>query len=500
MSAFAPAADPATRAKAPDFPQSGLAAVAISCLAGLWALAWHLPALGLRGPDDGFFMAVAHLWNAGAPPYLNAFDVKPPGFFALLALAQRLFGASEATLNGLTAVSDAVAAIALWRIGRRLGGPCVGVFAAFAYPALSQMLAANPIYPPLAAATATAFALALLPPFALTVRAALAGLAIGFAITIKQTAFLEALVLMWIILREREVEGHRRGVALAFAAGAATAPLAFALIFAAEGAFAPLVADVVKAAIWRPEMEGEPLTQNVARFLSVQNKMWPVAALAAIAATQWRWLFPAASAARAEGIALWFAASWVQLILQHSRWLNYLGPTFAPALLLCGAVIAAVLHDKQAKGAALALLFAVTVVVAYPFRIWPFLGPDDAPEVAAAARVIAERYPAPQDRLLAVDVGTRLNVVTGLAPPTPYFHFMHLLCDFPGAGPERLRQALAAQPRFVVLASRPPTPSCLSPTARPSISEALTQSYRRIAQTPEDAPQIDIYERVGPKS
>ena len=497
MSAFAPAADPATRAKASDLPQSGLAAVAISCLAGLWALAWHIPAHGLRGPDDGFFMAVAHLWNSGAPPYLNAFDVKPPGFFALLALAQSLFGASEATLNGLTAVSDVVAAIALWRIGRRLGGPCVGVFAAFAYPALSQMLAANPVYPPLAAATTTAFALAL-SPFALTVRAALAGLAIGFAITIKQTAFLEALALMWIILRDPEAKGRRIGVALAFAAGAATAPLAFALIFAAEGAFAPLVADVVEAAMRRPEMGGEPLTQNVARFISVQSKMWPVATLAAVAATQWRSLFPGAPAGRAEGIALWFAASWLELTLQHSRWLYYLGPTFAPALLLSGGVIAAVLHNEQLKRAALAVLFAITIVVAYPFRIWPFLDPDDAPAVAAAARAIAERHPAPQDRLLAIDAGTRLNVTTGLAPPTPYFHFMHLLCDFPGAGPERLRQALAAQPRFIVLASDPPSPACLSPTARPRIAEALTRSYRRIAQTPEDAPQLDIYERVGP--
>ena len=348
MSAFAPAAGPESRAKVSDLPQSRLAAAAVCCLAGLWALAWHIPAHGLQEPDDGFFMAVAHLWISGAPPYLNAFDVKPPGFFALLALAQSLFGASEATLNGLTAVSDAIAAIALWRIGRRLGGPSVGAFAAFAYPALSQMLAANPVYPPLAAATTTAFALAL-SPFALTARAALAGLAIGFAITIKQTAFLEALALLWIILRDREAEGRRLRVALAFTAGAATAPLAFALIFAADGAFAPLVADVFEAAMQRPKMGGEPLTQNVARFISVQSKIWPVATLAAIAATQWRSLFPGAPAGRAEGIALWFAASWLELTLQHSRWLYYLGPTFAPALLLSGGVIAAMLQTSNSS-------------------------------------------------------------------------------------------------------------------------------------------------------
>jgi hypothetical protein len=396
------------------------------------------------------------------------------------------------------AVCDAITAVAVWRIGRRLGGPSLGVFAAFAYPALSQMLAANPGYPPLAAATTTAFALAL-SSYRLRKRAVLAGLAIGLAITFKQTAVLEALALLWILLRDGQAAGRRLGVASAFLLGAAVAPIAFALVFACEGAFAPLVADVIGTALLRPSMESEPLTHAMARFVSVQTKIWPVATLAACAATQWRSLFPKASPAAAEGMALWLAASWLELFIQHSRWLNYLGPIFAPALLLSGAAIAALLKNARAKDVALALLFAATLVVAYPYRIWPFLAPDDAPAVAAAARAIAARNPAPQDRLLAFDGATRLNVATGLAPPTPYFHVNHLLCEFPGAGLQRLREALAAAPRFIAVASRRPSgPDCQSPQARPEIDDALSRSYHRIADAPEKTPQLDIYERVTP--
>ena len=48
--------------------------------------------------------------------------------------------------------------------------------------------------------------------------------------------------------------------------------------------------------------------------------------------------------------------------------------------------------------------------------------------------------------------GGWLNVAYDLAPPTPYFHWFHTLCDFPGAGPRRLAEALASRPRFLVVA------------------------------------------------
>jgi len=57
-----------------------------------WTALVYLPFYGLDGPDDAFYVEAAHLWTKGAPPYVGAFDVKAPGFFAVLAAAQLAFG------------------------------------------------------------------------------------------------------------------------------------------------------------------------------------------------------------------------------------------------------------------------------------------------------------------------------------------------------------------------------------------------------------------------
>src|SRR5271168_3176331 len=133
-----------------------------------WTALVHLPFYGLDGPDDAFYVEAAHLWTKRAPPYVGAFDVKAPGFFAVLAAAQLVFGASLATLRGV--------------------------------PILFEIYG-DAAYAVLCAFTALAFLAALsdLPPMK---KAVLAGLAIGAACSVKQTAALEALVLMAILARE----------------------------------------------------------------------------------------------------------------------------------------------------------------------------------------------------------------------------------------------------------------------------------------------------------
>jgi hypothetical protein len=463
-------------------------------VAALWAVIVHLPLHGLQGPDDPFYLTVARLWLSGQPPYVHAFDVKPPGAFALLTLAGGLFGLSQATLEGLTTASDAVAAFCLWRIGRSLDAPSAGAFAAPAYPLLSVMLAANPGYPPLAAATIAAFAFALA-SFDWRCRVALAGLFIGFAMTIKQTAALEALALLWLLMREPEAQGRRLRSALGFAAAAAAAPLAFALLLAVEGGLAPFFADVVVVALGRPGIDGRMPTMGWVRFFSVQGKIWPLATFAAIAAVRCRALPPSERPGRAEGLALWLAASWIELFVQHARWLNYLGPTFAPALLLSGLAVARMFRQEALRLATFLALAVAIVGAAYPCRIWAFLAPDDDRVIEAAAAAIRAQDAGPRDRLLAIGSGMQLNVATGLAPPTPFFHWMHILCDFPGAGPPRLREALWARPRFIVAATHRSRPACLDPSAWPLIETTLAQDYRRIAQAPAGAPKLDIYMR-----
>ncbi len=450
-----------------------------------WVALWKASARGLWGPDDAYFLETSHLWLAGAPPYAHAFDVKPPGFYALLAGFEAVFGPSLMTLTLLSGACEAATGFCLWRIGVRLGAPVAGLFAAFVYPLLSHGLAANGGYPPLALATAAAYLAAFSPgrPWA---RAIPAGLAMGCAATIKQTAVFEALPLFWLLA------GQRR----AFALAAAAPPLAFAVYFAARGAFAPFFADVVALAIRRPGMQPESLAAIGVHILHLAWPIWPLAALAVFGAFCARRILPLAPEGAATALALWGLAALVELLSQQARWLNYLGPTFAPQALLAGAAITALCRDIRSKHLAALGLLIVTAMGVWPFRAQRAFRPDDAPAIAAAAAAIRARDPRPDDRLLALGPGGQLNTRLDLAPPTPYFHWMHLVCDFPGAGPQRLREAFAAAPRFVTIPEESPQVYCQDPTAWPVALAALARDYRRIAEIPEgQGGTLQIYER-----
>jgi hypothetical protein len=123
--------------------------------------------------------------------------------------------------------------------------------------------------------------------------------------------------------------------------------------------------------------------------------------------------------------------------------------------------------------------------------------PADFAATQEAAALIEAAHPAPSDRLLAVDFGGWLNIATNLAPPTAYIHRMHLLCRFPDAGPDRLAQAFAARPRFVVagLYRGQPTPCDEGASARPLAETALAQDYREIGHVRGETDDLTIYER-----
>ena len=225
--AVAPAAfSPPRRAVAP-----ALACVGV-CLAALaWAALVRLPLWRMDGLDDAFYVEVAHLWTRGLPPYLYAYDVKPPGFFALLALAETALGPTLDALRALAVVSDAAASVALLALGRRFGQPAVGLAAALCFPVLNELVTANDAYSPLAALTAFAF-VAALSRRGLVGRALVAGLLIGAAGAVKQTAGFEALALVAILVGAPEAAGRRAQVGALFLAGACVAPLAFLAYFA----------------------------------------------------------------------------------------------------------------------------------------------------------------------------------------------------------------------------------------------------------------------------
>ena len=466
---------------------SGIAAFAAALA---WTAAVRLPLLGRDGPDDAFYAAVAHLWTQGALPYAAVYDIKPPGFFALLALAQTLLGPGLAALRTLAVVSDAASAAALFFIGRRLGAPALGIFAAGLFPALSEIAAADDAYCPLMASTALAFAAAL-STAPLAKRAAWAGLAIGAALTIKQTAAFEALALLAILLRAPDALGQRRLAALAFALAATLAPAATLAYFAWHGAADALIGDVVVFALARPGLVGFPLFAILLSFGLLIMPALPAFARACAAMARIRWRAP--DEAAWAGVGLWFAAACLGALIQHATANNYVAPILAPCLLLAGRGIAAA--PKR-----LAPLALFTVGVAIACRFGDLVRPFDAAALAGAAAQIKARGAAPDDKLFVIDYGAWLYSATGLAPPTAFIHPIHLLCRFPNAGPARLKQALAARPRFVVIGARDGAHGGCVPAANWNIvTDAVAGGYRRFGQAIGAHEAYDLYEAAAPE-
>jgi len=465
-------------------PRSGLAAVAFIAA---WTIAFGWPLLRLEGLDDAFFSEAAHMWTQGRPPYLAAFDVKPPGYFALLTLAQTVFGPSIQTLHGLSLACNVVSGGSLYALGRRLGAEAVGFAAALTFAVLAAFLLANDAYPPLVAITTLAFLAALSPG-----GAALSGLACGAAVMTKQTAVLEATALFVFFVRRSWRE------AAVFVAAAALIPLGFVGYFATEGGLAEFGRQVVTDALARPDgVERVSLATDAARLVARLGWLGLVPLLAAIGAMRARVLLP--STAQADLLASWTAAAFLGLAIQHARGLAYLGPLTPPALLL------AFLFAERGLGAngatlKIAAVALSAVAAAFPLRAAAVRRPADFAATAQGAALIEAAHPAPGDRLLALDFGGWLHIATNLAPPTAYFHRMHLLCRFPDAGPPRLAEALAQKPRFVVVGLyRGQRTACdEGPSGWPLADAALQADYREIGHIKGETDDLTLYERKTP--
>jgi 4-amino-4-deoxy-L-arabinose transferase-like glycosyltransferase len=472
-----------------DIPEASLVFAALAA----WTALVYLPFYRLDGPDDSFYVEAAHLWTRGLPLYAGAFDVKAPGFFAILAAAQLVFGANLATLRGVTIVFTALAATALYALARARSGRPAAILCAGLFPILFEIFG-DAAYATLCAFTGLAF-LAALSRAPLARRAALGGLAIGAACAVKQTAALEAIALMAILASDPSAEGRALKILGAFVACASLAPLGFAAYYAARGDFGVFFADVAVHAIQRPEAAADAISfgAGLRRSVTMQFPIFPLT-LCAIAAFAARRRLPPGFPLGA--VVIWLAATWLAFVLQHGISAYYLAPALAPLLLLASAAL-----DGLAKGAPRALILAVfaaaVVYCAVAFRgaaIMLGLQPVDGKALAIAAAAIEAAGPGAADTLFVVSRGGWLNSMTNLAPPTPYFHWFHTLCDFPGAGAGRLAEALAARPRFLVLADPAKRFGCELDSHRSLVRDAVASSYRPLIRAEGDFDTYGVYE------
>jgi hypothetical protein len=461
-----------------------VAALAVYGAALAWTVLVRLPLWRMDGLDDAFYVEVAHLWTRGALPYVGAFDVKPPGFFAILAGAQILLGPSLDSLRAVAVAFDALAAAAMFFVGRRFGGASLGLFAAILYPVLSELATSNDAYSPLAALTILAF-LAALSPLSLMKRAALAGLFIGAAGAVKQTAGFEAVALVVILLSAPESAGRRGRAALAFALAASVAPLGFLLYFAGHGAAQALFDDALFGALSRPGSASEGLSfiDGVGRYFLLQKSVVAIFGLSVLALLRRRALRSALPDAPLGALEAWFALASLSIVAQRAIAITYLGPTLAPGLLLAGLCITKAAPELDPIPAAMRLVALGLASL--------------ATALAAGAAAIRASGPTLGDRLYVVNRGAWLYGALEMPPPTKYFYPGHTLCDFQENGPGLLQEVLATEPRYLVVADRRIHYVCERKDRWRLVDAALKRSYRRIAHAAGEADFYDVYEAVG---
>jgi hypothetical protein len=477
------------------------APLAVYAAALAWTFLVRLPLRRMDGLDDAFYVEVAHLWTQGHWPYAAAFDVKPPGFFAILAAAQSLFGPTLDSLRAVAVVFDALAATGMLFLGRRYASLAVGVFAAILYPVLSELVTSNDAYCPLAALTILAF-LAALSRLSLLKRAALAGLLIGAAGVVKQTAGFEAIALLFILMSAPDARERRGGAAVVFVAAAAFVPLGFLIDFAAHGAAQALIDDAVLGALVRPGSAAEGLTLlgGVGRYVVLQKSVVAIFALACVALLRRRALREALPDAPLGALEAWFALATLSILAQRAIAPTYLGATLAPGLLLAGLCLTRAAPElrRVPKTARLAALALACVAIALHVPGNDIGRRQETGALAAAAAAIRQSGPTAGDKLYVVNRGDWLYSAADLPPATQYFYPGHTLCDFfAEKGPGLLASILATEPRYLVIADRRLHYACERKDRWPVIDGVLGRSYRRIAHAAGASDFYDVYEAVG---
>jgi hypothetical protein len=463
-----------------------------------WTSALYFPFRSVEFSDDAFFLEVAHLWTRGALPYVGAFDIKPPGFFAILAIAESLMGPTLQTIHAASVFFDALSATALFFLGSRMGSRTIGMSSALLYPFLSLFVTNNSAYPSLAAFTILAF-LAALSSLPIQRRAFLAGLSIGVAIAIKQTAAFEGIALLLVLLRGPEPAPSRTKTTILFGLGVVVAPLAAVSYFAAHDAAGLMLSDVVVSALKRPDSPVESISFFVGvlrsvLFLPAQIEL--IFVLACLGLIRRRAIVAAAPNAEVDALGLWCVAAFLSIWAQHAIFKSYLGAALAPLILLAHTLLAFAAPELKRvpiafRCAALGLITVVSVV----FVGKPGRGViQEWRDIDGVAQAIKATRPAANDKLFVAGRGLGLYVATDLAPPTPYFYWEHALCDFPDAGPTRLADTLALTPRYLVVENH--QNMCGTPAAWAKIGETLAHSYRLAAHIVGNEDIFDVYEAV----
>jgi 4-amino-4-deoxy-L-arabinose transferase-like glycosyltransferase len=481
---------------------NGRAAMALVA-ALLVCAAVRLPLISWDSGDDPFFMQGARLWLGGHRPYVATFDIKPPGVFAAFLLPVLCLGNRLATLRAVMVLGDGFTAFALYQLGRRMGGRWIGVWAGALYPFFSVIVFNNSAYAVLAPAVVGGVLMAMMSQGRKPAWIAASGLMLGFACMVKQTCALETFIVLIFLTIHPDNRGKgrwRQGARTAvwFCAWAALPGLGFCLYFASHDALASLVTDTIKLALARSGGGAEGLGpwESASQFVRLQRYMLGPLGLSALTFLRWKQVRARLPAAPLGLLASWLGAGALAVFLQHASYPSYLVAEAPPLLLLSGAGLMVALDELKGIAPPGRILGAAAISTGLVFS---YMRPDQAKleDMAAQKRVAATILARPRhrdDRLFVVNRGLWIYALSRLDPPTAFYHPMHMLCDFPGAGRSALIQALSARPRFIVIADPSLHFVCERADRWNSIRQTILAHYRELTHVEGRRDSFDLYE------
>ena len=496
-----------------------LAAILPFVLILVWSAAVRLPFYRFADGDEFFFSVVAREWLHGGLPYVDAFDIKPPGIFLVYAIAQAIFGASYATFKGMEIVAVASGASLLFVMLRPFGSGRLAIWAAALYPvytlAFDGTAAVNMLLQLPFVIAAFAAVVAATRDDATTRRrligAFLAGVAIGSAGMIKQTAVFEATA-AFIMLGIYGARDLRLKLLALFVVGAALPALAFSAYFLAVGHFGELYNAVIVLAMRRLDPEviagyGPKLSWYLTLPGALENSILRSAVViflwgGAIFTLLRLELVKAAVPARLLVIAAtWLAFSLASAV--YGRLLSdyYLLGIVPPLLILAGAFFCFGLRVAAARRN---VAFCASIIVAGAtlmgvehrklFHVDPWI--YDGELVRRTTDAMRKLGFKADDHLLVLSRGLPLYVTTRLLPATAYFHGTHLMTTFHAPVDNPLAVALAANPRFIVFADPARPLICTLPQRQRQALDYLAAHYRIAAVEKGRKDTYRVYEFV----
>lgn len=501
------------------WPSGALAAIVPFVLILAWSAAVRLPFYGIANGDEFFFSVVAREWLHGGLPYVSAFDIKPPGIFLIYAIAQAIFGASYATFKSMEIVAVASGAWLLFMMLRPFGSGRLAIWVAALFPvytlAFDGTAAVNMLLQlPFVIAAFLAVAAAIEGDATTRRRLAgafLAGLAIGSAGMIKQTAVFEATAAFILLGFYGGREARPRMLAL-FVVGAALPALAFTAYYLAVGHFYALFRDVIVLALQRTDGDvvksyGPRLAFYLTLPGALENSilrsapvifLWGGAIFALLRRDLIRPFVPERTFVLA---GVWLVFSFASAVFGRLLCDYYLLGIVPPLLILAGAFFCHGLRIAPARrGIAFAasILVAGATLLATQHRKLFDSDPLTVDRVLTARAVDAfhKLGAEPDDRLLVLNRGLELFTATGLLPPSPYFHPTHLMSSFDTPSPDPLGEALEAHPHFIVLADPRIRPITQLPARMKRAEDYLAAHYRAAAVVHGAWDTFTIYEFV----